>query len=90
MVPAIAACAAGAAPENGTWIRSMQVRSFNSSTASCDTLPTPGLAKVSLPGAAFAFAIRSDIETMPDAGRVRMTLGESPRYAIGAKSFAGS
>jgi hypothetical protein len=47
--------------------------------ASCETLPTPGLEKVILPGSVFALAIRSWIDAMPDAGRVRMTLGDAPR-----------
>jgi len=42
VVPARAACSAGAAPVKGTCVMSISARSFSNSTASCDTLPRPG------------------------------------------------
>ena len=63
---------------------------FTSSTARWGVVPAPGLAQLSLPGLAFALAIRSGNDLISDCAGTTNTLGDAPMTMTGVKSLNGS
>src|SRR5262249_57147346 len=81
---------AGAAPVNGTMVRSSPNSSLNSSPLRCGVEPVAGWAKLNLPGLARTSAIRSCTLFAGTAGLTVSTLGDAATSVTGAKSFTGS
>ena len=84
--PPMRSVTAGAVPLYGTCTRSSPKRERNSSPVRCGGVPPPAVAKVYLPGAAFASATKSFTEPAGIAVPTLITSGMWPMSATGAKS----
>ena len=81
---------AGPAPVNCTVGRSRPNTRRKISPERCGVLPTPGAAKLYLPGLALMTSISSLMLLAGTEGCTLTTLGETATMVIGAKSFTGS
>src|SRR3981081_2198315 len=88
--PPIVACTAGAAPVKGTWTRSSLYRSRNSSPPKCGVEPTPGPAKLYLPGLSRTSCTSSGSVLAGTDGVTTTTLGETATSETAEKSLTGS
>src|SRR5262245_18251533 len=81
---------AGAAPVNGTMVRSSPNASLNSSPLRCGVEPVAGCAKLYLPGLALMMSINSFTLFAGTLGLTVSTLGDAATSVTGVKSFTGS
>ncbi len=88
--PEISAASASPVPLKGTCIMSTPAWSLKASAAMCWMLPTPDEAKVSLPGFALAYLMRSGTSANLCFGWWHSICGVMPMSAIGVKSLTGS
>ncbi len=90
MCPATRSVTAGPPPLYGTCVKSVPVRSLNSSVARCGTLPLPGEPYMIVPGFAFASASSSCGVAAPTEGCTVRISGDDASSATPVKSFAAS
>src|SRR3954451_7895977 len=88
--PPIVAWTAGAAPVNGTCTRSRLNASLNSSPPRCGVEPTPGPAKLYLPGLFRTSCTSSGNDLAGTDGLTTTTFGDAATSVTGAKSLIGS
>src|SRR5438477_1709844 len=88
--PAMVDVTAGAAPLKGTWTWSSLYLIFSNSPARCGVDPTPGPAKLYLPGLVRTNVTSSWTVFAGTCGFTTMTFGEAAISEIGAKSLIGS
>src|SRR5262245_37052393 len=81
---------AGAAPVNGTMVRSSPKASLNNSPLRCGVEPVAGCAKLYLPGLALTRSISSFTLLAGTLGLTVSTLGDAATSVTGVKSFTGS
>src|SRR3954467_13607145 len=88
--PPIVAWTAGAAPVNGTWTRSRPNDSRNSSPPRCGVEPTPGPAKLYLPGLFRMSCTSSGSDLAGTDGLTTTTFGDAATSVTAVKSLTGS
>src|SRR3954462_1455044 len=88
--PPIVAWTAGAAPVNGTCTMSRLNASRNSSPPRCGVDPTPGPAKLYLPGLSRISCTSSGSDLAGTDGLTTTTFGETATSVTAAKSLRGS
>ena len=80
----------GAPPGNGASAKSSPKVSLNSSLDRCGVVPTPGEAKVYLPGLACRSSTSSFTDLAGMSGCTNSPFGEPAALVTGAKSLSGS
>ena len=90
MRPPSSSVKAGAAPLNGTCSMVVPASMFIHSPSRWCRLPGPAEEKLTLPGAAFARAIRSGKDLIGDSGATEITIGYSITTLTMPKPFTGS
>ena len=88
--PPTVAWIAGPAPVKGTCTRSSLKASRNSSPPRCGVEPTPGPAKLYLPGLSRMSCTSSGSVLAGTCGLTTTTFGETATSVTGAKSLIGS